>query len=79
MLRTTRARWLKDGTYHRVLETGAPVIERMYSQYQAHLHGLWATGQSGWTGEATPMLPPSTQLLRWRKRQDISSCRAAQA
>ena len=65
MLRTTLARWRRDGTFDRLMETGAKVIERMHKQFQHHLWELTADRQEV-TGEATETMPRWTHIRRPR-------------
>jgi hypothetical protein len=63
MLRTTLARWRRDGTFDRLMETGAKVIERMHGQFQHHLWELTVDRQYV-TGEATETMPRWTHIRR---------------
>jgi hypothetical protein len=63
MLRTTLARWRRDGTFDRLMEAGAHVTERMRRQYKEHLWELTLDGTGGpVTGEATEAMPRWTHI-----------------
>ncbi len=60
-LRTTWARWERDGTLRRLFEIGAPAQARMESQYDDHIRRLTMDGVSV-TGKATATLPRWTHV-----------------
>jgi len=69
MLRTTLARWRRDGTLDRLMEAGARVTERMRRQYQNHLLELTLNRSGGpVTGQATETMPRWTHIRRRQAR-----------
>jgi transposase len=75
MLRTTAARWGRDGTFDRLLRIGATVTERMQRQFREHLIELSADPKRcRVTGEATETMPRWTHIqrrvaaVRWARR-----------
>ena len=60
-LRTTWARWDRDGTLPRLFEIGAPATARMERQYDDHILKL-TLDRAEVTGKATATLPRWTHV-----------------